>query len=99
MAKFSWEAERGVLPSQWLEAHPNEGDILFSIRQAFYPDSKTATKFRARVGTKWLHNHRLLLVGKVQPSVRDEALRRFKRVEAEMHLHGIRIDELRGERK
>ena len=84
--EFSWMKERGVAPSQWLENHPNECDLLFSIRQAFRPDYKKATVYRANVVIYWLSNARFRLcrLGNVQEDVRAEALRRFKAVEAMM---------------
>ncbi len=78
---------RGVLPSQWLENNPNECDMLFAIRQYFFSfHGRDGATFRARVGVLWLSRNHLCILGKVQPEVRDEALARFRRVEASMGL-------------
>jgi len=79
MKEVRRQDEWGVPPSQWLERHPETCDLLFAIRQAFYPDFHRATAFRARVGVSWLSRAHL-------PAEREEALRRFKKVEAALHL-------------
>lgn len=86
---FSWEGDRGMLPSQWLEAYPNECSLLFAIRQFFWLEPPTrARAFRGKVGILWLSQARLCLMGVIQADTREEALRRFRRVEAEMQLKG-----------
>ena len=89
-----WDAERGVLPSQWLEAHPEECDKYFAMRQYFYllSDPHLATRFRARVGIIWLAKTRLCLGGRVEQTTRQETLRRFRAVEAAMGLTPVKED-------
>ena len=92
---FSWMKGRGVLPSQWLENHPQETDILFAIRQAFYPDWKLGNRFRAHVGFVWLSHQHLGILGRVQEPVRIALLQRFRDVERDMGL--VSREEDRGE--